>query len=170
MPIHHGAEPDRNVPPRAQSRCRGALSLHPSAPEPLLKCRLMWNSGPKSLVGHPEMKPEEESLVTGPELVAELPVEPRPGLPSLLARAWFAVAWHSRESPAADRQGSRQIKTSASKGPPSLGTRLPPGLARILANSLPTNPKIVAPSAGTGLGRRDIANHVSTARVYWRGA
>src|SRR5580693_8942619 len=113
MPIHHGAEPDRNVPPRAQSRCRGALSLHPSAPEPLLKCRLMWNSGPKSLVGHPEMKPEEESLATGPELVEEVRVES--GLLSAAGRVWRAGAWRSRGSPAANRRGSRRIRTSASK-------------------------------------------------------
>src|SRR5271156_4498335 len=119
MPGHPLAEPGQNVQPRAQTRCRGALSLHPSAPEPPLKCRLMWNSGPKSLIGRPEMKPEEESLATGLELVEELPAEPQPALPLSLGQAWFAFAWHIQGLPADNRQGPRQIKTSASMLHPS---------------------------------------------------
>ena len=167
MPGHPLAEPDRNVQPRAQTRCRGALSLHPSAPEPLLKCRPMWNSGPKWLIGHPEMKPEEESLATGLESVAEPRVEPQPALPLSLGQAWFAVAWHIQGLPADNRQGPRQIKTSASMLHPHKGTRIPSGLAEIPTNSL-YNSQIVALSASMGLNRR--ASYVPTGVIYCRGA
>jgi hypothetical protein len=167
MPGHPEAQPGQNVQPRAQTRCQGALSLHPSAPEPLLKCRLMWNSGPKSLVGHPEMKPEEESLATGPELVEEVRVEPGP--PSAAGQVWRAGAWHSRGSPAANRQGSQRIiRTSASKVHLAWERAYRPLLREFLRIPRP-NLQIVAPSARTGLDRRDIAMCLP-ARVYCRGA
>ncbi len=114
------------------------------------------------------MKPEEESLAIGPELVEELPVEPQPGRPSP-GQVWRSGAWQGQE-PASSKQARLATnKNFGFNGPPDMGNAL---AARSCENSCESRskPQIVALSVCMGLGPRDIASDVSMPVIYCRGA